>query len=104
MKLLQTENEWSQEDEEVNGQHREKKIKICKAATGAVEHFGYFQTSIEAKGVALFEMLYINTLENQSGESTGEECVVNFILLINLQMRLWLWLSPMGTKGLLIWV
>lgn len=49
-------------------------------------------------------MLYINTLENQSGESTGEECVVNFILLINLQMRLWLWLSPMGTKGLLIWV
>lgn len=29
----------------------EKKIKICKAATGAVEHFGYFQTSIEAKGL-----------------------------------------------------
>lgn len=29
----------------------EKKMKIWKAATGAVEHFGYFQTSIEAKGV-----------------------------------------------------
>ena len=37
----------------------EKKIKIWKAATGAVEHFGYFQTSIEAKG-----MLFLITLPN----------------------------------------
>lgn len=58
MKLLQAKNEWWQEDEEVNDQHNrlflnreEKKIKIWRAASGAVENLGYFQISMEAKGL-----------------------------------------------------
>lgn len=96
MKLPQMENEWSQEDEEVNDQNsrlflniEEKKTKIWKAATGAVEHFGYFPVSGKSKRAALLEKIYINKSENQSGESTGEELVVNFTLLIILQVRFW---------------
>lgn len=56
------ENEWSQENEEVNDQNsrlflntEEKKSKICKAATGAVEHFGYFPVSGEVKGLLFWK-------------------------------------------------
>lgn len=62
MKLPQMENEWSQEDEEVNDQNgrlflntEEKKSKIWKAATGAVEHFGYFPVSGEVKGLLFWK-------------------------------------------------
>lgn len=71
MKLLQMENEWSQEDEEVNDQQRlflnieEKKIKIGKSV--AVEHFSYFQISIEAKGL-LFLKRSTSIIQNTGRE------------------------------------